>query len=124
MNWHKWIGLPHEFGADPEDGVAADCVVMTWRVLDSAEIHHPEFNPYWLELAQTKNWRELERLWRNATIELEQPQEYAVTLFRNGPKGLGVGIVVDRGLLMVHHKRGVAWVPLDYMPNIRFYVFH
>lgn len=123
MDWRKWIGLPHKFGADPNEGVAADCLVMVWHVLDSAGINHPEFNAYWLELAHSKRWRELELLWNNATVQLNQPSEYAVTLFRNGPKGLGVGIVVDSGLLIVHHRRGVAWVPLDYMPSLRFYRF-
>ena len=28
MDWKHWIGLPHEFGADPEDGKACDCLVM------------------------------------------------------------------------------------------------
>ena len=41
MDWKRWIGLPHEFGADPEDGVAADCLLMVWRILDDAGINHP-----------------------------------------------------------------------------------
>jgi hypothetical protein len=123
MDWKRWIGLPHRFNADPEDGVAADCVLMVWRILDDAGVDHPHFDAYWMELAQSNRWRELEVLWRAGTVELNEPVEYAVTLFRNGPKGLGVGIVVDNGLLMVHHRRGVAWVPLDYIPNLRFYGF-
>jgi hypothetical protein len=123
MDWKRWIGLPHEFGADPEDGVAADCLLMVWRILDDAGIHHPEFNAYWLEMARAKQWRQLEAAWADGTIELDGPQEYAVTLFRNGPAGLGVGIVVDGGLLLVHHKRGVRWAPLSYMPELRFYTF-
>jgi hypothetical protein len=123
MDWKRWIGLPHEFGADPEHGKAADCLLMVWHILDDAGIDHPEFNGYWLELARQKRWGELEMLWNDATLQLEKPQEHAVTLFRNGPAGLGVGIVVDDGLLLVHHKRGVRWVPLSYMPTLHFYVF-
>jgi hypothetical protein len=25
--------------------------------------------------------------------------------------------------LLVHHRRGVRWVPLSYMPSLRFYRF-
>ena len=123
MDWKRWIGLPHEFGADPCDGQAADCVLMVWRILDDAGIEHPEFNAYWLEMARQKRWGELELMWTEATTQLEQPEEHAVTLFRNGPAGLGVGIVVDGGLLLVHHRRGVRWVPLSFMPSLRFYRF-
>lgn len=61
MDWKRWIGLPHEFGADPCDGQAADCVLMVWRILDDADIEHPEFNAYWLEMARQKRWAELRR---------------------------------------------------------------
>ena len=123
MTWRKWIGLPHEFGADPKQGKAADCLLMVWHILDDAGIDHPEFNAYWLDIARQGDWPALEALWRDGTTELDQPKEYAVTLFHNGPNGLGVGIVVDRGLLLVHHRRGVRWVPLSYMPELRFYAF-
>ena len=123
MDWKHWIGLPHEFGADPEDGVACDCLLMVWRVLDDAGVSHPGFNANWLEMARQKRWSDLEALWRDGTVELEAAESHAVTLIRNGPNGLGVGIVVDDGLLIVHHKRGVRWVPLDYMPRLRFYKF-
>ena len=123
MDWKHWIGLPHEFGADPEDGVACDCLLMVWRVLDDAGVSHPGFNANWLEMARQKRWSDLEALWRDGTVELEAAESHAVTLIRNGPNGLGVGIVVDDGLLIVHHKRGVRWVPLDYMPRLHFYKF-
>jgi hypothetical protein len=32
-------------------------------------------------------------------------------MFKNGANGLGVGIVVENGVLVVHHKRGVCWLP-------------
>jgi hypothetical protein len=123
MDWKRWIGLPHEFGADPCDGQAADCVLMVWRMLDDAGIEHPEFKAYWLDMAKQKRWAELETMWNDSTTQLQQPEEHAVTLFRNGPAGLGVGIVVDGGLLLVHHRRGVRWVPLSFMPSLRFYRF-
>ena len=62
-------------------------------------------------------------IWRDSMVELSTAEENALTLFRNGPNGLGVGIVVDDGLLIVHHRRGVRWVPLSFMPDLRFYTF-
>jgi hypothetical protein len=123
MDWKRWIGLPHEFGADPEGGSACDCLLMAWRILDDAGVPHPDFNAYWLEMAKQKRWAELESLWRDGTIEIDAARQHAVTLIRNGPAGLGVSIVVDDGLLLVHHRRGVRWVPLSYMPSLRFYTF-
>jgi len=95
MDWKRWIGLPHRFGADPELGEAADCLLMVWLILDEAGIEHPEFDHHWLELAKQERWRELEGMWADATVQLQEPEEHAVALFRNGPAGLGVGIVVD-----------------------------
>ena len=123
MDWTRWIGLPHEFGADPENGVGADCLVMAWRILDHAGIKHPPFNAYWLEAARQNRWSEIEMIWRDSMVELSTAEENALTLFRNGPNGLGVGIVVDDGLLIVHHRRGVRWVPLSFIPDLRFYTF-
>jgi len=88
MDWHAWIGLPHEFGADPRQGKAADCLVMV------------------------AEWDVLKLIWNQITETLDGPEPYAVCLFENGAAGLGVGIVVDDGVLIVHHKRGVRWVPL------------
>ena len=39
--WRQWIGLPHKFRADPRNGIGADCLIMTWNVLDDAGISHP-----------------------------------------------------------------------------------
>lgn len=120
MDWHAWIGLPHEFGADPRRGKAADCLVMVWAILDDAGIPHPDFQYEWLELARAAEWDVLELIWSQITEPLDGPEPYAVCLFENGAAGLGVGIVVDNGVLIVHHKRGVRWVPLKAMQNLEY----
>ena len=121
--WMDWLGLPHKFGAHPEDGEAADCVLMVWAVLDEARVHHPPFESEWLDLAEKERWDELEQIWNDSTRRLPGPRPYAVTLFNNGPNGLGVGVVVDDGMLMVHHKRGVCWMPLASMRKLSYYTF-
>lgn len=121
--WMQWLGLPHGFGAHPEDGLAADCVLMVWSVLDAAGINHPPFEQSWLDLAERGAWDELQQLWTRGTRLLLAPQEYAVTLFENGAAGLGVGVVIDEGLLMVHHRRGVCWMPLSAMKRLSYYEF-
>lgn len=121
--WHRWIGLPHVLGANPEDGLGCDCLVMVWAVLTEAGVPHPPFEQHWLDLARSGHWPDLERLWDSATRQLPGPEPYAVTLFHNGPAGLGVGVVVDDGLLMVHHKRGVCWIPLAVMRRLPYYSF-
>ena len=120
INWQKWLGLPHEFGVHPDSGTGADCVLMVWAVLDSVGVHHPPFDPLWLELGKEGQWQQLREIWKEGTAEIDEPQEYNVCLFENGPSGLGVGIVINRGALIVHHKRGVCWVPLRAMRKSEF----
>ena len=119
-DWTAWIGLPHEFGANPADGKAADCVVMVWAVLRDSGVPHPAFEPRWLELASSGQWDSLRSLWDALTEPLSKPEEHAVCLFENGSLGLGVGIVVNNGVLIVHHRRGVCWVPFRTMRNIQY----
>jgi hypothetical protein len=111
-DWRSYIGLPHVFGADPEDGQGADCLVLAMGLLDDLGLPHPPFDQHWLDLAHQGAWGELETIWRGITEALPAPETGAVTLLKNGPAGLGVAVVLDNGLLMVHHRRGVVWVPL------------
>ena len=120
MTWRNYLGLPHAFGADPENGKGADCVVMVFRILDDLGVHHPPFQQHWLDLASANRWHELLTLWDEITAPLPAPENGAVTLIQNGKAGLGIAIVVDEGLLMVHHRRGVVWVPLHLMKPLTY----
>jgi hypothetical protein len=112
MTWTQWLGLPHRFGADPEDGQAADCVIMAVRVLQELGHHHPPIEEQWWALAAANEWAELRCRWEAATRPVEAASEGALTLINNGHRGLGVAVVVAYGLLFVHHRAGVAWLPL------------
>lgn len=111
IDWKPWVGLPHSFGEHPKHGRGADCVIMVWAILDSVGVYHPPFDYKWMELATAGKWEELQALWDEATEVLPEMEEYAVCMFENGASGLGVGIVVENGVLVVHHKRGVCWLP-------------
>ncbi len=119
-NWRNYLGLPHVFGADPADGQGADCLIMTFNILDALGLPHPAFEQRWLELAKACRWGELLSLWDEATVPLDAPENGAVTLIQNGKAGLGVAIVVDDGVLMVHHRRGVVWIPLQIMKPLTY----
>jgi len=123
QTWMRWIGLPHKFGVHPSSGEGADCVLMVWSILDEAGVYHPPFDENWLTLAKEDKWNELQLLWNSSTRQLSKPQQYAVCLFNNGPAGLGVGVVIDNGVLMVHHKRGVTWVPLITLHRLTYCEF-
>jgi len=111
INWRRWIGLPHQFGEHPGNGRGADCLIMVWAILDSVGVYHPPFDYKWLELARAAEWEKLQALWDAATEPVPEIEEFSVCLFENGANGLGVGIVVENGVLVVHHKRGVCWLP-------------
>lgn len=112
-DWRSYIGLPHLFEADPSDGKGADCLILSMGILDDLGLPHPAIDPHWFDLARRGCWGELETIWRHLTEPVDTPEDGAVTLFKNGPSGLGVGTVIDKGLLLVHHRRGVSWIPLN-----------
>jgi len=111
MTWAKWIGLPHRLGADPCDGVGADCLVMCARVRVDAGLSMPDIDPQWFELAAAGRWGPLAATW-NQLMEPCDAEPYALLLHQQ-PSGIGVAIAVDDGVLIVHHQRGVQWLPLD-----------
>ena len=110
--WHQFIGLPHGLAADPLDGIAADCLLVAFRTLEAAGRSHPPVDPYWFQLAAEGRWTKLGELCRRVFIPIEKPEPFAIALIDNGPMGLGVGIHVDDGILITHHRRGVVWIPI------------
>lgn len=93
---------------------------MVMGILDDLGLAHPAMDPHWLELAKQGAWGQLETIWQRITAPLQGPEDGAVTLIQNGPAGLGVAVVIDNGLLMVHHRRGVVWVPLHLLKSFAF----
>jgi hypothetical protein len=110
--WYRWIGLPHEFRADPHDGKGADCLIMTWHVLDAAGVPHPALDAEWLSMAERGDYESLAMLYRGLTMSLGAAEEYAVTMFR-ATDHIGIGVVVDGGLLHVNRRKGVRWIPVE-----------
>jgi len=117
--WHRWIGLPHEFRADPNDGQAADCLIMTWHVLGAAGVPHPGLNAEWLDMAERGDHEGLALLYRGFTIGLVKPEEYAVTMFRAADH-IGIGVVVDGGLLHINRRKGVQWIPVERCKKLEY----
>ena len=120
FNWRKYLGLPHEFGADPEDGVAADCVLMTWNVLDAAGVYRPPLCWEWFTMAKEGKVEELMQVYDSLTYTIDGPEEYAVTLTENGETGVGLAVVVDGGLLIAHHRKGVRWLPIRLLKKLQY----
>lgn len=109
--WLNWIGLPHLTGADPDNGEGIDCLVMCLKVRAAAGLRTPEVDMTWFVMAAAGQWDELEREWRRV-MERCDVEPYGMLMERQRC-GLGVQIVVDDGVLMVHHRRGCQWVPLE-----------
>lgn len=120
--WHRYLGLPFKEGADPEDGDGADCFLMVWRILETEGVPHPPFQDYWRRLAELGRADELEQVWMEYMKPIKAPREMALTFFKYPPR-VGVGIVIDDGLLAVHNRRGVCWIPLSNLRQIQFWEF-
>jgi hypothetical protein len=111
-NWPDWVSarLPHVIGADPDDGQGICCLVMAAKVRRSAGLAMPDLDPQWFAMAAAGRWALLLQEWRRLMIPCRL-EPYALVLHRQ-PLGLGVGVVVDDGLLIVHHRRGAQWLPM------------
>lgn len=117
-NWPAWVSarLPHVIGADPDDGQGICCLVMAAKVRRSAGLPTPELNPQWFAMAAAGQWHQLQQQWDRLMVPCRL-EPYVLVLHRQ-PLGLGVGVVVDDGLLIVHHRRGAQWLPLEFAGQI------
>jgi hypothetical protein len=112
IDYFKWIGLPHKFGADPDDGEGADCLILAHKILVSAGAPCPPLRDEWLELAGEKKWDLLEREWNEHMEETSEPRQFDLHMVRNPETGFSIATVVGDGVVFVSHRKGVAWIPL------------
>lgn len=113
IKYANWIGLPHVLGEDPDNGVGADCLVLARKVLELSGQLCPPLNPLWFAMAKEGRWEELEREWMELMEPIDAPCQFAISMNRNSFTGFNIGVVVDDGVLIVHHRKGVAWIPLS-----------
>jgi hypothetical protein len=113
-DWIRWVNakLPHITGADPDDGEGIDCLVMCSKVRASEGLPMPELNPQWFDMARDGRWRELRDEWGHL-CEPCRLEPYALVLHLQPGGMMGVGVVIDDGVLIVHHRRGAQWLPMD-----------
>lgn len=119
--WRGWLGLPHVVGADPRNGKGACCMVAAQIILSELGLNPPDIKD-WIRLAQEQKWIELQLLFDEHFISVFEPCVGTVALIRNGAAGLGVATYLDgvNGLLVVHHARGVATMPLRLARLLQF----
>lgn len=112
MMWHRWLGLPHEIGADPRDGKAACCLVIAHILLTDAGLVPPPLEPM-VQRARIGDWSGLMADYHNATRAVQCRERLAMTLLVT-KNGIGLGTVVEDGLLLIpHHQHGVITFPAD-----------
>ena len=120
MSLHHYLGLKHEFGADPREGEAADCLLLCFALLDEAGIYRPELDPRWMDMATAGLWSSLETVWNHHTSPVNAVEAGCVALHWNRPNSkhprLGISTVVEHsdnlGVVMIHARKGVVWLPL------------
>lgn len=120
MSLHHYLGLKHEFGADPREGKAADCLLLCFVLLDEAGIYRPELDPRWMDMATAGLWSSLETAWNHHTSPVNAVEAGCVALHWNRPNSkhprLGISTVVEDsgnlGVVIIHARKGVVWLPL------------
>jgi hypothetical protein len=113
-DWIRWVNakLPHQIGADPDDGIGIDCLVMATKVRRDAGLATPPLDLHWFDLAEDGHWHELRNEW-GRLCEPCRLEPYALVLHVQPDGMMGVGVVIDDGVLIVHHRRGAQWLPMD-----------
>jgi hypothetical protein len=89
--------------------------------MEAGGVPHPPVDPYWFDLAAARRWADVRAIFEEFTEPVLSPEAYALALITNGEAGLGIGIFIDNGLLITHHKRGVVWVPVKYIKPMQYY---
>ena len=126
-DWHDWIGLPHETGADPRIGAAADCLLLVFAVQDQLGIPHPEPEERWFDLARRGGWVELKELydiffsWAEPVEGASRDGDFTLLVPSRRDAMLGFATRLDGGVLTVSEKRGVVWIPDALKEWDRFY---
>jgi hypothetical protein len=113
--WEPWIGLPHEFGADPRDGVAACCLVTAQATSENLGLPFPSsLVPDLLAMASSGQTEALEAEYLARTEGVVRPVAGDLLLLRTGqpdhPLGIGV-LVSDRIMLGQIVGRGLTPLP-------------
>jgi hypothetical protein len=120
MSLKDYLGLKHEFAADPRDGRAADCLLLCFTLLDESGFYRPELDPRWMDMALAGLWSSLETAWNHHTSPVNAVGAGCVALHWNRPNSkhprLGISTVVEDsgnlGVVMIHARKGVVWLPL------------
>jgi hypothetical protein len=120
LSLHHYLGLKHEFGADPKEGKAADCLLLCFTLLDESGLYRPAFDPRWMDMALAGLWSSLETIWNHHTSPVDEVAAGCVALHWNRPHSnhprLGISTVVETngrlGVVMIHARKGVVWLPL------------
>lgn len=117
--WMKYLGLPYRIGADPEDGIACDCIHLVLRVLAMGGLHPPEVQRRWYNFLATKEINKIMEEWSALTEQTFGPEDYAMTVLPSA-MDFSIAIVVNNGLLMVRPTTGVTWVPVSSLQPMNF----
>lgn len=121
LAWHRWIGLPHQVGADPEDGQGACCLLVAKRLLEAADEVPPPVSPAWYDWATEGDTARIREEFERLTLRLTGPEPWALVPFWGPPFGLGVVLDDCQLLLIPHHRRGVQAIPLRAFPTATFH---
>lgn len=126
-SWRDFIGLPHETGADPRIGAAADCLLLVFAVQDELGIPHPEPEEHWFDLARRGGWHELKELYdtffscAEGVEGVSRDGDFALLLSNKRGGMMGFATRIDGGTLTVSEKRGVIWIPDSVKEWNRYY---
>lgn len=110
--WHKWLGKPHGFRADPDESDRCDCLIMLVKIRRELGMKVPseEELDRLLTLSEQLRFEEINSAIAEHLIEKDRPQDGFFVITNPGDH-IGVSVFINQGLLCVNSRRGVRWVP-------------
>lgn len=122
MNWHKWIGKKHKTGADPvyEDG--CDCLIMVVRIRENLGLPSPSKSDVaaMISFSEAGSYDEIYNIIDPHLVKLNKAEDGAFTIFET-PDQIGAAVMIENGILSVHHTKGVRWTPSNAMRRLNWH---
>jgi hypothetical protein len=121
--WHRWVGLPWAWGADPRDRRAACCFRTAQAAREELGLPWPaDRMDGWYQAAQAGRWAWLKDDWTEATEEVDDPVPGLLMRFDNPDGSFGVGVLVEaETLVTVRHQGRLIVAPTKAIRQSRLY---
>lgn len=110
-SWQRYLGLPYQWGGDPDRDGGTDCLGITLAVLALHDAPRPALKAEWHESAGRGRWLPLLHELDSVSETVPGGRALDVALLDGGAP-IALGVCVAGGLITASRGDGVHWRPL------------